>query len=659
MNWIQIAYPRGRREYIDIYGDFETMTVQDVLDKINNRSLDKISLFEKYFTFRNHHRFLDSDKCKQFLELYGNKNDAIESENPLPRTMLIRDIPGINPRNTKEYIWFYLDRNRCLSYLTNLQMAQKRRSLAVSSMLPQNVQENIMSQLDVDTVGEIGSRMRPSGKITQKLGLGRVPVELDDYDMDQNYDEFVEQRRRIEQLRKQREELQRERDEDFENFRENDRIAGYLEDLNLEQYGGGLEDDEILNKLNDINVKLDLCCGNYDKATKDIQRVYRGHTSRRDTRRTMRPNITESLLNMPKDVGDRINELIPAAAAIRRPVAGTELKLEIIHGGKFMAAVDNEVSMRFMNLTPEVLDLQFYHYGNLSKRMKVPPGGNDSVFQTHISTRWRVEARGGARQLEFVINREDIGRRSNTTYQITLGARPVATTRPQKGGNSYRNKYERCKKMSESQQRAIDRITRLYEDKLFEDMDRMDEQESMENNAMADYINSINQSGGMFDDLAIELIDEQLEKLNCRDRLSYCQTNRKSRGHCNSKRTFKKYIEPCRKKSKMNKTKRRAIEVSKRLQKKNLLESQLKSKQRDIQLREERREREFFERLRQPRDIAIRRNIDEDFEFDDDDLNGFPTTTPASSSDPTPASSSTTTPTSSSDPTPASSSTTT
>ena len=72
MNWLQSAYPRGRREYIDVYGDFQTITVQDVLDKINNRSGDKAP-FEKYFTLRNHHRFLDSDKCKQFLELYDNK----------------------------------------------------------------------------------------------------------------------------------------------------------------------------------------------------------------------------------------------------------------------------------------------------------------------------------------------------------------------------------------------------------------------------------------------------------------------------------------------------------------------------------------------------------------------------------------------------------
>ena len=427
MNWIQVAYPRGRREYIDVYGDFQTMTVQDVLDKINNRSGDK-NPFEKYFTFINIYRFLDSDKCKQFLELYDKKTDAIESINPLPRTMLIRDIPGIDPRNTKDYIWFNLDRNRCLRYLTNLQMAQKRRSLAVASMLPENVQENIMSQLDVDTVSEIGSRMKPSGQIIKKPGfrLVKAPVELQDYDMDQNYDEFVEQRRRREQLRKQREQLQRERDEDFENFR----TYLYLKDL--DQYGGDLKEEN--------------CC----------------------------------------------------------------------------------------------------------------------------------------------------------------------------------QEYRRCKTFSNSQQRVIDKITRLYEEKLLEDMDRIREQESMENNAMVDYIDSIEQYGGVLDDLPIELIDEQLKNMNCRDRLSYCQTNRKSRDHCNSKRTFKKYIEPCRKRSKMNKTKRRAIEVSKRLQKKNHLENKIKSMQEEIRRREEMEERELLERLRQPREIEIRRNINEDFDFDDDDLNGFP-----------------------------------
>jgi hypothetical protein len=137
------------------------------------------------------------------------------------------------------------------------------------------------------------------------------------------------------------------------------------------------------------------------------------------------------------------------------------------------------------------------------------------------------------------------------------------------------------------------------------------------------FLKELNQYGGMFDNLPIDILDEQLKNMNCKDRLYYCQTNRKSRDHCNSKQTFKKYIEPCRKKSKMNKTKRRAIEVSKRLQKKNLLETKIKSMQDEMRRREEMEERELLERLRQPREIELRRNIDEDFEFDDD-LNGFP-----------------------------------
>ena len=206
------------------------------------------------------------------------------------------------------------------------------------------------------------------------------------------------------------------------------------------------------------------------------------------------------------------------------------------------------------------------------------------------------------------------------------------TTQKQMAVNSYRNlkkdccnKYERCKKMSESQQRAIDRITRLYEEKLFEDMDRMDEQESMENNAMADYINSINQNGGMFYDLPIEIIDKELKKMNCKDRLSYCQTNRKSRDHCNSEPTLSEYIKPCRKKSKMNKTKRKTIEVSKRLQKKNSEERKIKVLEEEMKIRKERQEEEE----EAEREAQLQRqfidtyfpllNNSDDIEFDDDD----------------------------------------
>jgi hypothetical protein len=241
---------------------------------------------------------------------------------------------------------------------------------------------------------------------------------------------------------------------------------------------------------------------------------------------------------------------------------------------------------------------RLYHSDNPTKYMRNVPGLRKGVANKIDEGLREDEIESPDREIfktehfdpKWMSDREIEGNRLMADYVDTLD---------QYGGNSYRNKYERCKKMSESQQRAIDRITRLYEEKLFEDMDRMDEQESMENNAMADYIDNINQSGGIFEDLPIEIIDKELKKMNCKDRLSYCQTNRKSRDHCNLEPTLSEYIKPCRKKSKMNKTKRKTIEVSKRLQKKNFLESQ----QRDIQLREAREERELLERLRQPREI--------------------------------------------------------
>lgn len=67
---------------------------------------------------------------------------------------------------------------------------------------------------------------------------------------------------------------------------------------------------EILNRLDTLNTKIDICCGNYDKAAENIQRTYRGFTSRRNTRRTMKPNITESLLNMPGDISQMITNRV-------------------------------------------------------------------------------------------------------------------------------------------------------------------------------------------------------------------------------------------------------------------------------------------------------------------------------------------------------------
>ena len=125
------------------------------------------------------------------------------------------------------------------------------------------------------------------------------------------------------------------------------------------------------------------------------------------------------------------------------------------------------------------------------------------------------------------------------------------------------------------------------------------------------------QSGGTLDDLPLDLINDKLKTMNCLDRLSYCQTNRKSRNHCNSEPTLSKYIMPCRKKSKLNKTKKKVQEVSRRLQQKNRLKEHKEYIQKEIQEQEAREERELFERLRQPRNITINEDLDEDLEFDD------------------------------------------
>jgi hypothetical protein len=129
----------------------------------------------------------------------------------------------------------------------------------------------------------------------------------------------------------------------------------------------------------------------------------------------------------------------------------------------------------------------------------------------------------------------------------------------------------------------------------------------------------------MFDDLPIEIIDKELKKMNCKDRFSYCQTNRKSRDHCNSEPTLSEYIKPCRKKSKMNKTKRKTIEVSKRLQKKNSEERKIKVLEEEMKIRKERQEEEE----EAEREAQLQRqfidtyfplsNNSDDIEFDDDD----------------------------------------
>ena len=127
--------------------------------------------------------------------------------------------------------------------------------------------------------------------------------------------------------------MQMERDENDEN----DRTSHYLNTLyeggkkkkrkkkrkkEKKMRGGMTDNEEIINQLKLINTKLDLCCPkNYDQATRNIQRVYRGHKDRntfKQKRRSMKPNVTDSLLDMPTDFGSMIMDKIPEVMEERR-----------------------------------------------------------------------------------------------------------------------------------------------------------------------------------------------------------------------------------------------------------------------------------------------------------------------------------------------------
>ena len=111
-------------------------------------------------------------------------------------------------------------------------------------------------------------------------------------------------------------------------FDQDDPVKGYLNPFTKKggkktmkkkrkMRGGMGDNEEIINKLNEINTKLDLCCPkNYDQATRNIQRVYRGHKDRntfKQKRRSMKPNVTDTLLDMSTDFGSMIMDKIPEA----------------------------------------------------------------------------------------------------------------------------------------------------------------------------------------------------------------------------------------------------------------------------------------------------------------------------------------------------------
>ena len=125
-----------------------------------------------------------------------------------------------------------------------------------------------------------------------------------------------------------------------------------------------------------------------------------------------------------------------------------------------------------------------------------------------------------------------------------------------------------------------------------------------------------------FDDLPLDLINERLHDMNCQDRLSYCQLNRRSRDHCNSEPILSEYIKPCRKQAKLNKTKRKTIEVSRRLQYRYHNQYELDRIREDIERRERQRiEDEQQARLQEYLNIINPPIERPDIDFGDDIIN--------------------------------------
>jgi hypothetical protein len=80
--------------------------------------------------------------------------------------------------------------------------------------------------------------------------------------------------------------------------------------------GENIMNNEIIilkNRLDELEMKLEICCSDMVQGANTIQRVYRGHQGRntfKQTRRTMKPNVTDALLDLPQDVGDLITSQV-------------------------------------------------------------------------------------------------------------------------------------------------------------------------------------------------------------------------------------------------------------------------------------------------------------------------------------------------------------
>jgi len=113
-------------------------------------------------------------------------------------------------------------------------------------------------------------------------------------------------------------------------FDQDDPVKGYLNPFTKKggkktmkkkrKMRGGMGDNEeislLKNKLEECENKNEICCGDMDKAAENIQRVTRGHQGRntfKQKRRSMKPNVTDTLLDMPTDFGSMIMDKIPEA----------------------------------------------------------------------------------------------------------------------------------------------------------------------------------------------------------------------------------------------------------------------------------------------------------------------------------------------------------
>ena len=113
-------------------------------------------------------------------------------------------------------------------------------------------------------------------------------------------------------------------------FDQDDPVKGYLNPFTKKggkktmkkkrKMRGGMGDNEeislLKNKLEECENKNEICCGDMDKAAENIQRVTRGHQGRntfKQKRRSMKPNVTDTLLDMSTDFGSMIMDKIPEA----------------------------------------------------------------------------------------------------------------------------------------------------------------------------------------------------------------------------------------------------------------------------------------------------------------------------------------------------------